>query len=302
MIWGDHGTVGTVRRSCRGDYIEGNDGDDTIHGDVGDDDLVGGGSANRRCHRRRPRRQRAARRRRDTHRRWRREDWMTGDNAHRLVQRPDATTPARSCCSTSRPLRAALAGTGGGETDHRRRRPGLDVRPDRRRHDAGRRRRRLRRGQQRRRHHQRRRRRRRPRRRRLRRRRRHRRRPCRQHAARRRRDVRQRRHGPGLDHGRQRARQPQPPGAASFGRAPIELFDVQTVGPRSPTTVSGGDLLHGDAGEDRIFGQGNGAQPAHRPTPATAATTTSWDRRWLGRLRPAHGDPAGSTRTLRPGG
>ena len=51
------------------------------------------------------------------------------------------------------------------------------------------------------------------------------------------------------------------------GRAPIELFDVQTVGTPIATTVSGGDVLSGDEDEDRIFGQGNGAQPATQTDP-----------------------------------
>ena len=56
-----------------------------------------------------------------------------------------------------------------------------------------------------------------------------------------------------------------------FGRAPIELFDVQTFGgPPISTLTSGGDLLQGDDGKDRIFGQGNGAQPAGQTDPADA--------------------------------
>ncbi len=59
------------------------------------------------------------------------------------------------------------------------------------------------------------------------------------------------------------------PVAAAFGRAPIELFDVQTAGGAVvATTVSGGDLLHGDDGNDRVFGQGNGTQPATQTDPA----------------------------------
>ena len=75
---------------------------------------------------------------------------------------------------------------------------------------------------------------------------------------------------------------------ASFGRAPIELFDVQAVGSSIATTVSGGDLLHGDEGADRIFGQGNGAQPATQTDPGdgrnndfvgSTSGTADFDRR-----------------------
>jgi Ca2+-binding RTX toxin-like protein len=56
---------------------------------------------------------------------------------------------------------------------------------------------------------------------------------------------------------------------ASFNRAPIELFDVQKVGGQVITTsVSGGDVLQGNDGNDRVFGQGNGAQPATQTDPA----------------------------------
>jgi Ca2+-binding RTX toxin-like protein len=52
------------------------------------------------------------------------------------------------------------------------------------------------------------------------------------------------------------------------GRAPIELFDVQITGGLSISPdVSGGDLLQGNAGDDRIFGQGNGHQPATQTDP-----------------------------------
>ena len=51
-------------------------------------------------------------------------------------------------------------------------------------------------------------------------------------------------------------------------RAPIELFDVQTsTGPTVAGDVSGGDLLQGGDDEDRIFGQGNGFQPADQTDP-----------------------------------
>lgn len=78
------------------------------------------------------------------------------------------------------------------------------------------------------------------------------------------------------------------PVPASFGRAPIELFDVQVVGSSIATSVSGGDLLHGDDDDDRIFGQGNGAQPATQTDPAdgrnndyvgSAEGTADFDRR-----------------------
>ncbi|HEU5083458.1 MAG TPA: calcium-binding protein [Acidimicrobiales bacterium] len=52
-------------------------------------------------------------------------------------------------------------------------------------------------------------------------------------------------------------------------RVPIELFDVQLAGgPARSPLASGGDFLRGDAGEDRIFGQGNGSQPATQLDPA----------------------------------
>jgi Ca2+-binding RTX toxin-like protein len=58
---------------------------------------------------------------------------------------------------------------------------------------------------------------------------------------------------------------PVPP---TFGRAPIELFDVQRAGgPAISPLVSGGDVLHGDEGDDRIFGQGNGVQPLSQTDP-----------------------------------
>lgn len=51
-------------------------------------------------------------------------------------------------------------------------------------------------------------------------------------------------------------------------RAPIELFDVQTsTGIVIAGDVSGGDLLQGNDGFDRIFGQGNGFQPADQTDP-----------------------------------
>ena len=51
---------------------------------------------------------------------------------------------------------------------------------------------------------------------------------------------------------------PTPP---ANGRAPIELFDVATAsGAAISPLTSGGDLLQGNADDDRIFGQGNGAQ------------------------------------------
>ncbi len=51
-------------------------------------------------------------------------------------------------------------------------------------------------------------------------------------------------------------------------RAPIELFDVQTAGgPSVSTFASGGDVLQGNEGDDRIFGQGNGAQSASQTDP-----------------------------------
>ena len=55
----------------------------------------------------------------------------------------------------------------------------------------------------------------------------------------------------------------------AVGRASIELFDVATIGGDaiSPLT-SGGDLLQGNAGNDRIFGQGNGAQSPTQTDPA----------------------------------
>jgi Ca2+-binding RTX toxin-like protein len=54
----------------------------------------------------------------------------------------------------------------------------------------------------------------------------------------------------------------------SLGRAPIELFDVQLAGgPAIATSTSGGDLLQGNDGTDRIFGQGNGEQPATQTDP-----------------------------------
>jgi Ca2+-binding RTX toxin-like protein len=55
------------------------------------------------------------------------------------------------------------------------------------------------------------------------------------------------------------------------GRAPIELFDVQSAFDEAPVIdpgTSGGDLLQGNGGNDRIFGQGNGAQPATQTDPA----------------------------------
>ncbi len=57
-------------------------------------------------------------------------------------------------------------------------------------------------------------------------------------------------------------------GPSGPDRAPIELFDVQTsTGATIAPDVSGGDLLQGNDGEDRIFGQGNGAQPADQTDP-----------------------------------
>jgi Ca2+-binding RTX toxin-like protein len=51
-------------------------------------------------------------------------------------------------------------------------------------------------------------------------------------------------------------------------RAPIELFDVQIAGgPAIDTGTSGGDLLQGNEANDRIFGQGNGVQPATQIDP-----------------------------------
>jgi Ca2+-binding RTX toxin-like protein len=51
-------------------------------------------------------------------------------------------------------------------------------------------------------------------------------------------------------------------------RAPIELFDVQLFGAAAISqSVSGGDVLQGNAGDDRIFGQGNGAQLATQTDP-----------------------------------
>lgn len=51
-------------------------------------------------------------------------------------------------------------------------------------------------------------------------------------------------------------------------RAPIELFDVQTItGSAIAGEVSGGDVLHGDEDDDRIFGQGNGFQDADQADP-----------------------------------
>jgi Ca2+-binding RTX toxin-like protein len=55
---------------------------------------------------------------------------------------------------------------------------------------------------------------------------------------------------------------------ASFGRAPIELFDFQTATTGASPLTSGGDVLQGNEGNDRIFGQGNGAQPATQTDPA----------------------------------
>ncbi len=144
--------------------------------------------------------------------------------------------------------------------DHRRRRPRLDLRPDRRRHDPRQRRRRLRRGQQRRRHHHRRRRRRRSRRRRLRQRRRDRRRPRRQRPARRGRDADLRRHrrstGSPATTRWSTATGPQPAGR----RSSCSTSARRRNGHRS-VRLSGGDVLQGDNGTDLIFGQGNGAQP-----------------------------------------
>lgn len=55
---------------------------------------------------------------------------------------------------------------------------------------------------------------------------------------------------------------------AAVGRAPIELFDVQTAGGVAVmTSTSGGDTISGDAGLDRIFGGGNGTQPATQTDP-----------------------------------
>lgn len=51
-------------------------------------------------------------------------------------------------------------------------------------------------------------------------------------------------------------------------RAPIELFDVQVAGGSAISpSVSGGDLLQGNEGADRLFGQGNGSQPADQTDP-----------------------------------
>ncbi len=58
-------------------------------------------------------------------------------------------------------------------------------------------------------------------------------------------------------------------------------------GPAIATSVSGGDLLQGNDGNDRIFGQGNGAQPATQTDPAdgrnndfvgTAPASADFDR------------------------
>ena len=55
---------------------------------------------------------------------------------------------------------------------------------------------------------------------------------------------------------------------ADPGRAPIELFDVQTSGGEAVSALtSGGDTLYGNVGQDRIFGGGNGAQPASQTDP-----------------------------------
>ncbi len=65
----------------------------------------------------------------------------------------------------------------------------------------------------------------------------------------------------------------------SFGRAPIELFDVQTAGgPAIATTVSGGDLLHGDDG------RGPHLRPGQRRPAGDADRPRGWSR-WVGQPR-----------------
>ena len=51
-----------------------------------------------------------------------------------------------------------------------------------------------------------------------------------------------------------------------FGDAdtPIDLFDVNSA---DEALVSGGDTMHGDDGDDVMFGQGNGAQTAQSDPP-----------------------------------
>ena len=53
----------------------------------------------------------------------------------------------------------------------------------------------------------------------------------------------------------------------SAGRS-VELYDVQLAdGPAIPAGVSAGDTMEGNAGNDVIFGQGNGSQPASQADP-----------------------------------
>jgi hypothetical protein len=47
----------------------------------------------------------------------------------------------------------------------------------------------------------------------------------------------------------------------------VTLYDIQLVGTGSDPTVSGPDLMHGEAGDDIIFGQGNGDQPSEQADP-----------------------------------
>ena len=300
VMWGDHGTVGPFTGAAAPDYLEGDNGDDTIRARPATDDIVGGSSANDGVI--------------DADRVGTAlpdggetlldggagEDWIAGDNARmdrvlgNGLDYPDpSVTPIMlfDLAKVARrppPARSAATSITGGDAD----RP--DLRPGRQRHPQRRRRRRLRRGQQRQRRHRRRRRRRRPHRWRLRQRRRHRRRPRRQHAARRRRDVGQRRHRRRLDHRRQRrsstATCPSP--QRSVGRRSSCSTSRRPAVLRSRRPSAAATCCTATTGNDRIFGQGNGAQPATQTDPADGATTTSSARLRhppTSTGRPAHG-------------
>ena len=309
-MWGDHGTVGPFTGTAASDYLEGDNGDDAIHGEAGTDDIVGGNSANDGAIVAGRIGTGTARRRRDAARRRRRHAtgspattpaW-TGCSATGSTTRTRASTPIllfdlatvtarrrrrRRSAATSSPAATPtdlIFGQGGNDTL------------------SGEASCRLRRGQRRQRRHRRRRRRRRPHRRRF-----GQRRPSSTATgwATRCVDVGETvvTGGPGLDWitGDNASRQPQRPDrpSRSVGRRSSCSTCRPLGGPAISTSTSGGDLLQGDAGNDRIFGQGNGAQPAAQTDPDDARNndfvgTAAGD----GGLRPDRAVPPTRTTTL----